>query len=128
MKKTILILFLYAGWLAACSTGTEVTGVSAENGQALFQKAVLGGSAGCATCHALEPGAILVGPSLAGIGSQAGERVDSLSAEEYLRQSILKPDDHLAEGFPAGVMPKTYQENLNQDEIESLVAYLISLK
>jgi mono/diheme cytochrome c family protein len=132
MMKLMLRLFFSAVWLtlAACSatSTTKVVGVSARSGQELFRQSVLGGAAGCATCHSLEPGVLLIGPSLAGIGSLAEARVDGLDAEGYLRQSILDPDEYLVEGYPAGVMPQKYQDYLSQKEIDSLVTYLLSLK
>ena len=130
MKKTSYRIILLAGmWLlAACSSSTPVSGVSAEAGEALFRKAVLGGAAGCATCHSIEAGAVLIGPSLAGIGSQADKRVEGISAEAYLKQSIVEPEAYLAAGFPGKVMPGTFGKNLNADEIDSLVAYLLSQK
>ena len=122
---SILLIYLYA---AACQPITQPAEVSTEAGQALFRRVVLGGAAGCSTCHSLEPGVVMVGPSLAGIGESAANRVEDLSAEVYLRQSIEEPDIYLAVGFPSGVMPKTFKENLSQVEIDSLVAYLMTLK
>ena len=102
--------------------------LTTETGQELFEKQALGSAAGCKTCHSLEPGVIIIGPSLAGIGSSAGTRVENETAEEYLKESILKPDAHLVEDFPSGVMPYTYESQLSPEEVDSLVGYLLSLK
>lgn len=98
------------------------TGVAA--GEDLFTSSRLG----CTVCHSLRPGVELVGPSLAGVGLRAGDRVASMTAEEYLRQSILDPDAYVVEGFPAGQMLDIYEGELTEEEIESLMAYLLSLE
>lgn len=97
-------------------------------GERLFSGAVLGANPGCAVCHSLEPGVDLVGPSLAGVASRAAQRVPGLSAEEYLRQSLLEPDAFVVEGFPAGLMVPDLQQRLTPEQIEDLLAFLLTLK
>jgi mono/diheme cytochrome c family protein len=69
---------------------------------------------------------MLVGPGMAGLGSRAGERT-SASAADYLHESILNPNAHVVEGYPAGVMPQNYADSLTEDQINDLVAYMLSL-
>jgi hypothetical protein len=97
-------------------------------GKELFEGARLGASLGCDVCHSVRPGVNKVGPSLAGIGDAAADRVPGLSAEEYLRQSILDPDAYIVDGYSSGQMLPVYGERLDDREIEALVAYLLSLK
>jgi ferredoxin/mono/diheme cytochrome c family protein len=97
--------------------------IDAELGQQVFESS----QAGCTVCHAVDPGVELVGPDLSGVALLAGERVSGLSAEGYLRQSILDPDASLVEGYPAGQMLDIYEETLTGDEIDALVAYLMTL-
>jgi mono/diheme cytochrome c family protein len=118
-----MALFFNAG----CGGGDAPAG-SAQAGEKLFKQATIGNQAGCVSCHSLEAGVTLVGPSLAGIGSQAGERVNGLSAQEYLRQSILEPNASISEGFTANVMPLVWSDELSDEEIDNLVAFLLSLK
>jgi len=115
--------------IAGCggNQGDDTQG-STESGQELFEKAALGSAAGCKTCHSLEPGVIVIGPSLAGIGGSAGTRVENLTAEDYIKESIMKPDAYLVEGFPSGVMPSSYGSQLSTEEVDSLVSYLLTLK
>lgn len=94
-------------------------------GKALFAQTVIGSNPGCITCHALEPGKTLVGPSMAGIAGRAGKTVAGLSAEQYLRQSIVEPDAHVVAGFAKGLMPKP---SLDDKQVNDLVAYLLTLK
>jgi cytochrome c551/c552 len=53
---------------AACGGGGDKAASRGDAdvaaGKALFEKTVLGSSAGCVTCHSREPGKTIVGPSL----------------------------------------------------------------
>jgi cytochrome c2 len=97
-------------------------------GQELFEGAGLGANLGCDICHSVQPGVRKVGPSLAGIADSAASRVPGLTAEEYLRQSILEPDAYIVEGYRAGQMLPVYGERLDESQIEALIAYLMSLR
>ncbi len=127
-KAPIYLLMLVGALiLVSCSGDNSTTGGSVNSGNELFEQATLGSAAGCKTCHSLEPGTVIIGPSMAGIGTLAGSRVSGMPAEEYLRNSIVDPNAHIVEGFPASVMPNTYATQLTEEEIDKLVAYLLSL-
>ena len=139
MKKLlfVVILMLVVLSLAACGGESAPSGGEggaaagpgdAAAGQKIFEQTLIGTQAGCVTCHSLEPGVTMVGPSLATIGAEAGSRVSGMSAEEYLRQSILEPDAHLAEGFSPGIMPAALADELTEQQLNDLVAYLMTLK
>ena len=70
----------------------------------------------------------LVGPSMATIGADAGSRVAGMSAEDYLRQSILEPDANIADGFSAGIMPKALATELSEQQVNDLVAFMLAQK
>ncbi len=136
MRKTLLILLLVLSLaLVACGggdSGSSDAGGSvgnAANGEKLFAQATIGtrSAPGCITCHSLEPGVVMTGPSQHGVGLRAAGRVPGLSAEEYLRQSIVNPNAYVVEGFDAGVMYMTYEAELSEQEINDLVAYLLTL-
>lgn len=99
-----------------------------ERGEDLFKAAAIRGGAGCRVCHSLREGDDGVGPSLAGIGTRAAERIPGGSAEEYLQQSILDPDQYIVEGFPLGQMRADAGEGLTDIELADLVAYLPTLR
>jgi mono/diheme cytochrome c family protein len=80
---------------------------------------VIGSQAGCSTCHSLNEGEVIVGPSLAGIGSRD---------EAYIRESILDPNAVLVDGYPADTMPNVWGDELSQGQLDQLVAFLLSLK
>ena len=77
----------------------------------------------CATCHTLD-GVDGRSPSLLGISGVAGERVEGLSDIEYLRQSIIDPAAY-EEDWPA-TMPRTYADVLTEEEVNDLVAFLLT--
>jgi mono/diheme cytochrome c family protein len=121
------VLILVLGLLAGCG-GEPTPGVSpgdATNGERLFRE---GAVPACGSCHTLSPGFALLGPSLARIGRNAGSRVPGQSAGDYLRESIVEPNAHVAFGFAANIMAATYEARLSEQEIEDLVAYLLTLK
>jgi cytochrome c551/c552 len=108
--------------------GGNEAGGDAASGEALFAQTLVGTQPGCVTCHSLEAGVVVVGPSLAKIGDEAGARVSGQSADQYLKRSIVAPNEHIAEGFAANLMPATYGSELSEQEINDLIAYMLTLK
>ncbi len=97
-------------------------------GRDLYLDTRIGTNTGCRICHSLEPGRRLVGPSLAGVGTAAETRVAGLTAGEYLRQSIVDPDAYIVKGFQAGAMLPDIAELLTEQQLDDLVAFLLTLK
>lgn len=97
-------------------------------GRRLYLQPPLGTRTACRTCHSLEPGVTLVGPSFAGIAGRAGTRVPGMSAEAYLYQSIVDPDAYVVEGFKKGQMVRDTAQRLTDAQIRDLVAFLLTLK
>jgi len=95
----------------------ELSGAElAALGEEVFNSA----GAGCLACHGLgKPG--LRAPDLAGIGAAAGDRVASLSAEQYLRQSLIEPCSFVVSGYDC-IMPQTLQQTLGDAKLTALVA------
>jgi cytochrome c553 len=132
---TLLVLLGVLVSLVACggeavpeSSPSGGDGGDAKAGEVLYAQQLIGTQAGCVTCHSLEPDVVMVGPSLSRVGSEAGSRVSGLSAEGYLRQSILEPNAHIAEGFAAGIMPESLAGELSEEQVSDLVAYMLTLK
>ena len=61
-----------------------------------------------------------------GISQRAGERVPGLSAEDYLRQSIIQPSAFLVSGY-RDIMYPNFKEKLSEQDIADLIAYLETL-
>lgn len=141
LTLTILLMLLLSVALAACGgggdepadTGGQTTASSvgdAANGERLFKQTLIGPASapGCITCHSLEPGVVLVGPSHSDIGTRAETEEAGVSAEDYLRQSIVEPNAHITAGYTEGVMYQNYGEELSNTQINDLVAFLLTLK
>lgn len=136
---SVLLILLLSFALAACGgggdepaeSGGETSSVGdVANGERLFNESIIGAASapGCITCHSLEPGVVLVGPPQHDVGARAGTRVEGLSAEEYLRQSIVEPNAYIVEGYTADVMHQTYGEELTNTQINDLVAFMLTLQ
>ncbi|MCA9874203.1 MAG: cytochrome c [Anaerolineales bacterium] len=141
MRKFLMVVVLalvLSLVLAACGGGGEEAGESAsggivgnpDRGKKLYEQTTIGSASapGCITCHSLEPGVVIVGPSHAGVATRAETYVEGMSAEDYLHESIVSPDAHVVDGFTPGVMYQNFGEELNDQEIADLVAYLMTLK
>lgn len=115
--------------------------VSAESspiaqGEALFRNA----TPTCQACHSIAPGVHLAGPSLAGLESffeeiqASGEyQGEATTAEEFIRESIVEPSVYLHPGAMysangTSFMPTNYGQDLSEEQIDQLVAYLMTLK
>lgn len=118
--------------ISPAEAGPADTSGDAAAGAVLFaslpSEAIAVGGVTCSVCHNIAPGSgTLVGPSLSGIGATAATRQPDLSAAQYLRVSIINPTAYVVDGFAAGVMPGVYQQGLTPEQIEDLVAYLLTL-
>ena len=76
----------------------------------------------CIGCHQIDGAGPPIGPSFDGIGGR-------LSADR-IRREILDPDAEIAEGFEqfAGMMPKTFGEQLSAAQLEAIVQFLVARK
>ena len=95
---------------------------------------------GCGACHSIAPGVNIVGPTLAGIATTAAARIrgadyhgHAKDPAGYIRESILDPNAHVISGptFSAGgrsLMPPDYGTTLKSEQVDQIVAYLLTLK
>ena len=81
----------------------------------------------CGACHSISADTVIVGPSLAGIAARGGQRVDGLDARAYVYSSVLQPSDHLVEGFD-DLMPQDLAKKLTGEELDAVVAYVLTLE
>ena len=88
----------------------------------------------CYQCHFIEgipEAAGLIGPDHTRIGFEAASRVPGMSAEDYLRESIVDPELRIAEGVDRatpGLMTKAIVEKLTDEQVDALVAFMLTLK
>lgn len=123
-QRKFAMLFVAALFLAACAA-PPVADATTLTEQELAGKRIF--AQNCASCHASTPGAVIVGPSLFGIAETAMERVSGQDARTYIEISIIDPSAYVNEGF-ADLMPKTFGRTLTGDEMDSVIAYLFTLK
>lgn len=97
----------------------------ATRGETLFKHGTDGAPA-CVGCHALNKGSFSLGPAMKGISERAGTRIEGVSADAYLRQSILDPKAFIVSGFRPLMYPD-YAKHLSEQNILDLIAYLHTL-
>ncbi|MBP6788329.1 MAG: cytochrome c [Candidatus Promineofilum sp.] len=81
----------------------------------------------CGACHSAAAETVIVGPSLAGVAARGGERVDGLDARAYVYSSVLQPSDYVVSGFD-DLMPQDLAKKLTGEELDAVVAYVLSLE
>jgi mono/diheme cytochrome c family protein len=120
MGRLLLVCTALAVLVLACAPETRATEPVAR-GRQLFR------SMGCANCH--EPNLLgqRLGPPLDHIGTVAATRRPGVSADDYIRQSILDPGAYVVPGYNDS-MPRGLGRDLAPTDLDALVAYLLSLK
>lgn len=129
MPNSIIVLvlaLLFAGCAATPPMSVAILS-DAERGAQLFAQGQED-TPPCSTCHRVVSGQVgfSIGPNLAGIGEHAGTQVAGLSAEEYLRQSILEPERYIVSGY-RDIMYPDYGRHLTEQNIQDLIVYLLTL-
>ena len=121
-----LLIASTASALVGCSSGADSTSLATptytqeqQHGKQLFSQY-------CISCHSRIPDEIIVGPSLAGIRDRAAERIEGMGAREYMRSSIMEPSAYVVEGYDP-LMPLTLAQELKEEEVDALLAYLMTL-
>ena len=85
---------------------------NAEAGNEVFT------STGCGSCHTYGPAG-----SEATVGPNLDEALQGQDAE-FIRTSIVNPNAEIAEGFGPDIMPGDYGEQLDDQQLADLVAFL----
>lgn len=120
-----LALFLLGASLAACDSfrppPTPALSQQEIRGRSVFETY-------CARCHGTSGETVIVGPSLAGIATRGGSRIEGMDAPAYIHDSVLNPNAYIVEGFSADLMPLDMKDQMSPDELEAVVAYLLTLK
>lgn len=102
----------------------NLRGGDIANGQALYT------ALSCFACHDSSP----VAPPTKGTFIRVvNERLKDpantgKTPEEYLAESILRPNAYVAPGYYPNVMPPIYGDYVSQDELRDLIAYLMAQK
>jgi mono/diheme cytochrome c family protein len=94
-------------------TETTVTTASTAEGAELFN------SQGCSGCHTLAD---------AGSSGTTGPDLDGAlqgDSPEFIKTSIIDPNDEIAQDYPPDVMPQSYETQMTPEELDALVQYLV---
>lgn len=107
----------FRDWLESAGTAEDIP--LPELGKQLYTQR------GCNSCHSLD-GSQAVGPSFEGLyGTEDHEMTDGSTVtvdENYLRESILKPDAAIVQGYD-NLMPASYS-GLSERELSGLIAFI----
>jgi cytochrome c oxidase subunit 2 len=111
----------FDSWLKSAAKengGAAAGGGSAAGGAAVFA------SAGCSACHAFKPAGATakVGPDLDNLTEAAQTAGKPL--EDFVHESIVDPGAYLAPGYQ-DIMPHTYKDQLQPNQLDALVQYLV---
>lgn len=87
-----------------------------------------GENVGCFRCHAVRGTGGTRGPDLTNVALRAGERVPGRTAEQYLLEKISAGMTYQFKVPEYAPMMPPFGQLLPEDQIEDLVAYLLSLK
>ncbi len=105
----------------------QVAAADVAHGEELFNNIIEGAALACVNCHYIDSEDMLVGPGQLNLLYRAGERVEGQGPYTYMYNSIINPNDHVVEGYPAGVMPQNYGELLSEQDLYDIVAYMATL-
>jgi mono/diheme cytochrome c family protein len=91
----------------------------AKTGEQIFT------AAGCAGCHTFAPAGSngTIGPNLNDLKAAAAKFGKGKPPEDYVRESILKPDAFIVPSYP-NAMP-SFQGRLTDQQVKALVDYLL---
>lgn len=116
----VLLLVSCGGNAAHEASQQPVLSEQETRGQQLFSQY-------CAACHSTIGDAVIVGPAMAGLATRAETRVAGMNAHDYMVESILEPSAYLVPGFD-DLMPKTWGKTLTGEELDALVAFMLTLR
>ena len=75
---------------------------------------------GCAACHSFVA---------AEAGGRVGPNLDTSllgQTPEQIRESIVRPNAEIVEGYPPGIMPELYGSDIDEESLTALVEYLVT--
>jgi cytochrome c oxidase subunit 2 len=94
-------------------------GAGGSPGLAVFQENGFG------SCHTFRPAAATgkVGPDLDDLKASAA-KANRGPLDKFIEESIVDPSAYVAPGFPDGVMPHIYKQQIQPGQLQQLVQYL----
>ena len=83
---------------------------------------------GCIACHSTD-GKVVIGPSWKGLYGTTVLLVGGKNVvvdDDYLRRSVLLPNEEIVDGFQKGLMP-SYEGAISNEDLSDLIEYIKSL-
>jgi cytochrome c oxidase subunit 2 len=83
----------------------------------------------CKSCHSID-GSVGTGPSWFGIFNEEVVLADGTkfpASEEYILESILKPNAKIVKGFVPNLMPQNFGEQLSERQIQDVIEFMRSV-
>ncbi len=121
----------FDAWVAGETAAIAEAAAGLESlGDAAIRGSELATSAGCVACHNIDGAEGSVGPTWRGLfGSERtfADGSTSVAGENYIHNSILNPNSQVVSGYVGNIMPQTYADQLTEEEITDLIAYIKSL-
>lgn len=110
---------------AAVPAGTAGLPTATTTPAAKVDGAALFAQHTCQTCHSMQAGETLVGPSLAPSDLAQAAQAAGVSTETYLVDSIVDPRAVERDPFPKHLMPDTYGTQLTAAELRALIVFIL---
>jgi cytochrome c oxidase subunit 2 len=106
------------------TTSSSSTGATASIAQG---KVLFTGSSGCSSCHTLAAAGATgtTGPNL-GTVPVGDAKKRGLPLNQFIYESITKPNAFISAGYQPNIMPQTFAQTLTPGQIQSLVAFIAS--
>lgn len=98
--------------------GASTAATPQERGKAVFYDS----SVGCFLCHQVDGSGGTRGPDLTHVAARAGDRRPGLSAEDYLKESLLNPGAFVVATYD-NIMPPIAQQ-LPKEKFDDLLSFL----
>jgi len=114
----MLVTFLADGEMASSEKTARTSSLGTGVGNSEAEKVIA--QFGCQACHIISGSGGELGPSLENVGAH-------LDADQ-IRQSIIEPNAVLTKGFPSGVMPPNFAEQMSDAQLDALVIFLVEQK
>ena len=131
MKQTLLLMLLIIlTVMTACSRQQEMLSDMSgdpDRGEVLFRVGRGSDVPPCSTCHQIGTAGfgLPLGPNLADISTISATRIDGMTIDAYIYESIVNPSKYIVPGFRV-TMYSDYGKQLTDQEITDLIAYLLS--
>ena len=79
---------------------------------------------GCIGCHSLDKDRIVVGPSYYGVYTRAASRKPGYTADQYVYESIVNPNQYVVDGFQPNIMNAAFLTALTPQDMADILAWM----